>query len=146
VVERAVQLVDRRRPERVADLGTVERDADRAVLDGAVVRDVAQVEPVDGYPRVGIEQLGDGQGVDLSFRRSLHAARASRTPRKLACRTRASYRRGRRGRATRATRPPEARSTVHPRSATTRNPRFPVDDAGSLPWRDETRYLRQYDA
>jgi hypothetical protein len=59
VVEGAVQLVDGVGPERVADLRTVEGDAHRPLIDGAVVRDVGEVEPVHGRPRVGVEELAD---------------------------------------------------------------------------------------
>jgi hypothetical protein len=59
VVERPVQLVHRVRAEGVADLGTVEGDADGAHVDGAVVRDVGEVEALDGTPRRGVEQGRD---------------------------------------------------------------------------------------
>ena len=54
VVEHSVELVDGVRPERVAHLGPVERDADgRLALpvdDVPVVGDVGQVEALDGLP------------------------------------------------------------------------------------------------
>ena len=57
MVEDAVQLVDRRRSERVADLGPVDAHPNHADVDGPVVRDVGQVlEPGDGAPGVGVEQ------------------------------------------------------------------------------------------
>src|ERR1700693_2118556 len=58
VVERAVQLVDGVRAERVAHLGAVERDPDRAVVDVAVIRDVGEVaEAVDGSPERWVKRL-----------------------------------------------------------------------------------------
>ena len=40
----------------------VERDADDRRIDGAVVGDVGEVEPVDHVPRVGVEDLGHRPG------------------------------------------------------------------------------------
>ena len=59
VVERGVQLVDGVRAEGVADLGPVEGDAHRAVVDGAVVGDVVEVEAGHLAPGCRVEQLGD---------------------------------------------------------------------------------------
>ena len=64
VVERPVELVDRVRPERVAHLGPVERDAHRPGADRPVVGDVGQVEPRDRGPGIGVEDLGDHVGED----------------------------------------------------------------------------------
>ena len=47
------------RAERVAHLGPVEGDAHRAVLDGAVVGDVVEVEAGHLAPGRRVEQLGD---------------------------------------------------------------------------------------
>jgi hypothetical protein len=57
VVERAVQLVDGLGTEGVAHLRSVERHAHGALIDGAVVGDVLEVEAHDGDPRRGVEQL-----------------------------------------------------------------------------------------
>lgn len=72
VIEAAVQLVDGRRSEGVADVGPVEGDAhDRHVLargaavglrsarDSAVVREVVEVEARDFAPPARIEGVGD---------------------------------------------------------------------------------------
>ena len=59
VLERGDQLVDGLRPERVAHLGPVERDADDAGVDGAVVGDVGEVEALDRLPGGAVEDLGD---------------------------------------------------------------------------------------
>jgi hypothetical protein len=66
VVQRAVELVDRPRPERVADLRAVERDADdrQVALDvprpvhAAVVGDVGAVPALDLPPPGRVERLG----------------------------------------------------------------------------------------
>jgi hypothetical protein len=58
VVERSVQLVDGRRPERVAHLGSVECDPHDTGIDRSVIRDVDEVlESVDRAPEIGVEQL-----------------------------------------------------------------------------------------
>ena len=57
MVEGADQLVDGMRPEGVANLGPVEGNANRAVLDGAVLRDVGELEPVDRFPCGRVEKL-----------------------------------------------------------------------------------------
>src|SRR5439155_8047843 len=44
VVKSAIELVDGLRPERVAYLGPVEPDPDRALVDRSVVRDVLELE------------------------------------------------------------------------------------------------------
>jgi hypothetical protein len=62
VVERPVQLVDRVGAEGVADLGSVEGDAHGAVVDGPVVGDVGEGEPLDRAPCVGVEQGGHRTG------------------------------------------------------------------------------------
>lgn len=59
MVEGDVQLVDGAGPERIANLGAVEGDAHRALVDGAMVGDVGEVEALDGAPCRRIEQLGD---------------------------------------------------------------------------------------
>ena len=59
VVEHAVELVDRARPERVAHLGPIERDANRAVILGAVVGDVLQFEARHFGPLRRVEYLGN---------------------------------------------------------------------------------------
>ncbi len=59
VVERGDELVDGPGPEGVAHLGPVERDADRPVLHGAVVRDVGEVEVRHLLPGGLVEQLGN---------------------------------------------------------------------------------------
>jgi hypothetical protein len=65
VVEDPVELVDGGGPEGVADLGTVEGDADGAEIVAGVpvhrtvVGEVAEVEPLDLPPAGGVEQLGD---------------------------------------------------------------------------------------
>ena len=59
VVEGPVQLVDRVGPEGVPDLGAVEGDADDAGVDGPVVGDVGEREPLHGMPPRGIEDLRD---------------------------------------------------------------------------------------
>ena len=56
VLEARVELVDGVRAERVAHLGTVERDPHRALVDGAVVGDVGQVvESRHGLPGRRVE-------------------------------------------------------------------------------------------
>jgi len=55
VIERPIQLVDGAWPERIAHLGPVERHPHGARLDGAVVRDVGEVEAGHGAPGRGIE-------------------------------------------------------------------------------------------
>ena len=59
VVERGVELVDGVRAERVADLRPVECDPHHADGDGAVVRDVGELEARDGGPRRRVEDLRD---------------------------------------------------------------------------------------
>ena len=59
VIERGVQLVDRVRPERVADLGPIERDAHDPDVVGAVIGDVGEVEPGDRRPQRRVERVGD---------------------------------------------------------------------------------------
>jgi hypothetical protein len=59
VVECGVELIDRRRPEGVAHLGPVERDADSARRPGPVIGDVVEVETRYDIPRVGVEDLRD---------------------------------------------------------------------------------------
>ena len=66
MVERPVQLVDGAGAERVAHLGSVERDADGAVLDVPVVSDVGKVEAGDLGPRGRVENLGDILGHEVS--------------------------------------------------------------------------------
>jgi hypothetical protein len=59
VVEHAVELVDGSGPERIAHLGSVERNTHRAVVDRAVICDVDQVvEALDRLPAVRVKQLG----------------------------------------------------------------------------------------
>ncbi len=59
MVERAVQLVDGVRAEGISDLGAIERDADDALGDMTVVRDVGEVlEAGDGTPELRIEGHG----------------------------------------------------------------------------------------
>jgi hypothetical protein len=60
VVERAVELVDGVRPERVAHLRPVERDAYGALVERPVVGDVGEVEALDLRPRRGVEDLRHG--------------------------------------------------------------------------------------
>src|SRR6185295_17425884 len=55
------------RPERVAHLRPVERDAHGAGVDGAVVGDVGEVEAGDRLPRGGVEDLGDHARASTSF-------------------------------------------------------------------------------
>src|SRR5690606_5569883 len=55
VIERAIELVDRMRPKRVSHLGAMERDPHRALIDGAVVGDVGEVEALDALPARRIE-------------------------------------------------------------------------------------------
>ena len=58
MVERSVELVDGRRPERVAHLRPVEGDPHDTGVDRPVIGDVDEVlEPVDRSPEVGVEQL-----------------------------------------------------------------------------------------
>ena len=79
VVEHSVELVHRRRPEGVAHLGPVERDAHRAVGLRPVVGDVRQVEARNVIPGVGVEELGDhGARVRARAPAGLERARASR--------------------------------------------------------------------
>ena len=59
MVERYVELVNGPRTEGVAHLGAVEGDADRAVLEAAVVRDVVECKAGDLAPGGRIEDLGD---------------------------------------------------------------------------------------
>ena len=59
VVECGVQLVDRPWPEGVANLRPVERDANRALVDCAVVGDVVEGEVRHLAPRCRVEQIGD---------------------------------------------------------------------------------------
>jgi hypothetical protein len=60
VVERGVELVDGLRAEGVALGGPVEGDPDGRHVGPPVVGQVAEVEPVDRFPCVGVERLGDG--------------------------------------------------------------------------------------
>ena len=60
VAERLGHLQQRIRTERVADLGAVERDAHRSLVDGAVVGDVRELEPWHLGPSGGVEDGGDG--------------------------------------------------------------------------------------
>jgi len=55
VLQRRVQLVDGVGPERVAHLRPVEGDADRRHVLGAVVRDVGELEALDGRPQLRAE-------------------------------------------------------------------------------------------
>ena len=57
MVKGSKQLIDRGRPEGVADLRPVEGDPNGAVPDRPVVGDVGEVEPGNGLPRVGVEDL-----------------------------------------------------------------------------------------
>jgi endonuclease/exonuclease/phosphatase family metal-dependent hydrolase len=59
VLQRGDQLVDGLRAEGVAHLGPVEGDPDDAGVDGPVVGDVGEVEPLDRLPRRAVEDLGD---------------------------------------------------------------------------------------
>ena len=59
MVEDPVQLVDRAGPERVPDLGSIERHTNRAMSFGSVVGDVRQVETRDLGPCGGIENGRD---------------------------------------------------------------------------------------
>ena len=59
VIERPVQFIHRVRPERVADLGPVERHADGAAVHGAVVGDVGERKPRYLAPQPGFEDLRD---------------------------------------------------------------------------------------
>ncbi len=62
VLERGVQLVDGAGTKRVADLGTVERDADGALVHGAVVGEILEREPIDLAPARRVENRRDGHG------------------------------------------------------------------------------------
>ena len=59
VVEGAVELVNGVGAKGVADLRAVEGDAHRPLIDGAVIRDVGEVEPLHGRPGGGVEELAD---------------------------------------------------------------------------------------
>ena len=57
MVERPVELVNSRRSERVADLGSIERDPNHATVAGTVIGDVAELETGDGIPSLVVEDL-----------------------------------------------------------------------------------------
>ena len=64
IIERAIQLVDGVRSERVAHLRPVERDARDSARDVVVVRDIRErVETIDLAPQLGVEKLGDDSHV-----------------------------------------------------------------------------------
>ena len=62
MVQRAIELVDGARPERVAHLGSVERDPDRRNVATAVISDVGEVESIHGLPARWIERVVVGAG------------------------------------------------------------------------------------
>ena len=56
MIERAVELVDGVRPERVAHLGPVEGDPDHRRRHRAVVGDVGELERIDHLPLLGVKR------------------------------------------------------------------------------------------
>jgi len=68
VIEYAIQLVDRVRPEGVADLGSIEGDADHRRPNRSVVGDVGQREPLDRLPDAGIDEAGHAHKLARSFK------------------------------------------------------------------------------
>jgi hypothetical protein len=76
VLEDVEELVDGMRPERVQDVGAVERDPDRAVRLGPVVGQVAEVlEAGDVVPQLRVEDLADSVEGTHSLRLSATAGR-----------------------------------------------------------------------
>jgi hypothetical protein len=63
MVEHPVELIDGVGAEGVADLGPVECDPHRPVVDGPVVGDVGQLGSRDRAPGLGVEELGHEWGV-----------------------------------------------------------------------------------
>ncbi len=57
VVERAVQFVHRSGAEGVPHVRSVERDSNRPLLFGSVVRDVAEIEVRNFLPSLGVEEF-----------------------------------------------------------------------------------------
>jgi hypothetical protein len=61
VVERAIQLVDGVRPERIANLWAIERDSSNALIGGLVIRHVREVlESGHNGPLGRVKEVADG--------------------------------------------------------------------------------------
>lgn len=63
MIECGVQLVDGVRTEGVANLGSIERDANSTDVAGSVIRNVGEVEPLDGVPRGWVEYLRSHEAI-----------------------------------------------------------------------------------
>lgn len=59
MIKGGVELVDGVWAECVAHLGTIERDADRSLIDGTVIRDVGKREARNFTPGSGVENGRD---------------------------------------------------------------------------------------
>ena len=59
MIERGEQLVDGIGAEGVADLGSIEGNANGANLPGPVVGDIGEGKPLHGVPGVLVEKLRD---------------------------------------------------------------------------------------
>jgi hypothetical protein len=59
VVEGFIQLVDGVRPKGVANLGSVKGDSHCSLIQGPVIGDVSETEPVDDLPPGFIKVFGD---------------------------------------------------------------------------------------
>ena len=113
VLEGGEQLVDGVRTEGVADLGAIERDPHGAVLDGAVVRDVRELESLDLSPGGRIEQLRDAIAFGAHDHSLPDGGPGPRTPRRQA------------GQARRPTKPRNSVCTSDPGATSTFGPNTP---------------------
>jgi len=57
MIEGDIQLIDGSGSESVTNLGPVESDTNRPLIDGSMVRDVLKRKPFDDMPSLWVEDL-----------------------------------------------------------------------------------------